>query len=204
MLQVSQKNNEKYLEQIVAIHMGTFEGFFLTFLGKGFLKTLYRGFLEHQDSDLIIALDGETPVGFLAYSKNLSAFYKWLIRHKLVQFAWYSFLAVFRNPKALIRLVRAFTYPSMTKSNQPFVELSSIGVLKHNKSKVVGSLLIQALVDKFRNSEFEYIKLETDRINNEMANYFYQKNGFVLHRVYETPEGREMNEYRYIYKEELS
>ena len=43
----------------------------------------------------------------------------------------------------------------------------------------------------------EYIKLETDADGNEKANHFYQKNGFVLHHIYETPEKRKMNEYRF-------
>ncbi|WP_161979001.1 GNAT family N-acetyltransferase [Streptococcus sp. S784/96/1] len=197
MVEIRQDNNEQYINQIVEIHMETFEGFFLTFLGKGFLKTLYRGFLEHPDSDLIVAVDNSEPIGFLAYSKKLSSFYKWLIRHRLLQFAWYSLLAVFRKPKAFLRLLRAFTYPSTSKTDSCFVELSSIGIRKTSKSKGLGSMLIQTLVDKFRDSEFEYIKLETDAVENELANYFYQKNGFELYHTYETPEGRKMNEYRY-------
>ena len=42
------KENPSYeqtiINQIVDIHMKTFTGFFLTFLGKGFLKQLYKGF----------------------------------------------------------------------------------------------------------------------------------------------------------------
>lgn len=42
-----------------------------------------------------------------------------------------------------------------------------------------------------------YISLETDTIDNETANRFYQKRGFKIARKYVTPEGRMMNEYRY-------
>ena len=57
--------------------------------------------------------------------------------------------------------------------------------------------MIQRLYDIADGERFEYIKLETDRYDNEGANYFYQKNGFVLDHVFETPEKRCMNEYRY-------
>ena len=42
-----------------------------------------------------------------------------------------------------------------------------------------------------------YITLETDAENNEAANVFYRKNGFVQAREYVTREGRRMIEYRY-------
>ena len=45
--------------------------------------------------------------------------------------------------------------------------------------------------------EYEYINLETDALNNDSVNRFYQKNGFVLSKTYVTDEGREMNEYRF-------
>ncbi|HEM4090550.1 TPA: GNAT family N-acetyltransferase, partial [Streptococcus suis] len=43
--------NENEINKVVEIHLATFEGFFLTFLGKGFLKNLYTGFLEHPSSE---------------------------------------------------------------------------------------------------------------------------------------------------------
>ena len=48
------KDKEK-INEVVDIHMKSFSGFFLTFLGKGFLKQLYKGFLEEKNSDLIVA-----------------------------------------------------------------------------------------------------------------------------------------------------
>ena len=41
-------SNNECIDEIVDIHMETFTGFFLTFLGKGFLKQLYKGFIEHN------------------------------------------------------------------------------------------------------------------------------------------------------------
>ena len=46
-------------------------------------------------------------------------------------------------------------------------------------------------------AKYAYITLETDAVDNEEVNRFYQKNGFTLARTYETREGRKMNEYRY-------
>ena len=185
------------LDEVVTIHMNTFEGFFLTFLGKGFLRQVYKGFIGHENSGLIVAKNNNSIVGVLAYSENLSEFYKFLIRKKILYFAWYSLGAVIRKPSTFFRLIRAFLKPSETKRIDKYVELSSIGVSPEAKGKNIGSCMIDKLKELFNSDEFQYINLETDAINNDSVNAFYIKNGFVLTRTYETPEGRLMNEYRW-------
>ena len=96
-----------------------------------------------------------------------------------------------------MRLVRAFLKPSESVREEKYVELASIGVRPDCKSGGVGSVLIDALKERVDFSEFAYITLETDAVDNETANKFYVKNGFSLEREYETHEGRKMNEYRY-------
>lgn len=187
----------KELEEVVKIHMETFTGFFLTFLGKGFLKQMYKGFITHDSSGLIVAKKGNRIVGVLAYSEDLSAFYSYLIKTKLIQFAWYSLGAAIRKPSAMLRLIRAFLKPAETKRIEKYVELSSIGVLPESKGQHVGSKMIDKLKEMFDENRFAYINLETDAVDNDGANAFYIKNGFKLERSFETPEGRKMNEYRW-------
>lgn len=188
--------DKELVDEVVEIHMETFPGFFLTFLGKGFLRQLYKGFIEHTKSDLILAVEDKKVIGFCAFSEDLSGFYKYLIKKRLVYFAWYAIGAFFRKPKILFRLLRAFTYSSESKRDVSYIELSSIGVLPVEKNKGVGGALIKFMYELIDKEKFEYIKLETDRDNNEGANCFYKKCGFELAHSYETPEGRGMNEYR--------
>ena len=148
------------INQIVDIHMKTFTGFFLTFLGKGFLKQLYKGFSSHEQSGLIVAEQKDSVVGFLAYSEDLSAFYRYLIKKSLVPFAWYSIGATIRKPSAMIRLVRAFLKPDESKREEAYIELSSIGVLPQMKGHNIGSRLIDELKGKYDSNRFSYIKLE--------------------------------------------
>lgn len=190
-------DDPKYVSEVVDIHMKTFSGFFLTFLGRGFLKTLYTGFMDYKQSDVIIALKNESIIGFCAFSSDLSGFYKYLIKKKIGLFALYGIGAFFRKPQILFRLLRAFTYSSASKRDESYVELSSIGVLPSEKNLGVGSLLIEYLIECIKNEKYMYVKLETDNENNEGANKFYKKNGFKLANTYTTPEGRIMNEYRY-------
>lgn len=192
------KNEKKSIEQTVNIHIQTFTGFFLTFMGKNFLKQMYTSYCEHENSDLLVAQDDNGEIiGFLAYSSNMSGLYKFMIKKHLVAFAWCSLGAFFRKPKVFMRLIRAFLKPGESKRQEKYVELASIGVKPESKSSGIGSQLISELKNRVDFKNFEYISLETDAVNNEAANKFYVKNGFVLARTYKTREGREMNEYRF-------
>ena len=194
--EVSKKENN-VIKQVVYIHLDTFRGFFLTFMGKGFLKQMYRAYTRHGSSKLLIAEEEGRVVGFLAYSGNLSELYKFMLKKQLFAFAWYSLWAFIRKPKIFMRLVRAFLKPSESVRKEKYVKLTSIGIDPANKSKGVGSMLIDEMKKLVDFSDYRYISLETDANDNEVANKFYLKNGFELVGQYQTKEGRKMNEYRY-------
>ena len=193
-------NSFECIDEIVEIHLSTFKGFFLTFLGKGFLKQLYKGFIEYDKSNLIVAEKNNKIVGFIAYSEDMSSFYKYLIKHRLISFAWYAFLAFLRKPKILFRLFAAFGKSEEVKRKEKYIELASIGVAPLSKGEGIGTQMITYLKNCVNFENFAYISLETDAENNENVNYFYQKNGFVLARSYKTKQGRKMNEYQLMNK----
>ncbi len=190
-------DDKQIVRQIVDVHMETFQGFFLTFMGSGFLKEMYSSYAEHAASDILVAVQDGNLVGFLAYSEDMSGLYKHMIKKHLIPFAWYSFLAFLRKPRVFMRLVRAFLKPGESAREEEYVELASIGVSLRAKNTGVGSELISALKQAVDFERFAYITLETDALDNEGANHFYVKNGFALHRSFTTREGREMNEYRF-------
>ena len=199
MIQIRNISSEEknVVNDIILIHSKAFQGFFLTFMGNGFLKQMYRSYIEYNNSGVLVAFENERPVGFLAYSGDLSGLYKYMIKKRLLLFAWYSLMAFFRKPTVFMRLIRAFLKPREAKRKEKYVELASIAVDPNINSNGVGSRLIDALKAKIDFNEYAYITLETDAINNEGANCFYKKNGFVLEREFETNEGRKMFEYRW-------
>lgn len=193
------KSNEKELiNEIVTIHLNTFTGFFLTFMGRGFLKQMYQSYCDHDESGLLVAEEDGKALGFLAFSSNFSGLYKFMIKTRLIQFGWYSIGAFFRRPSAFMHIISAFLKPGESKREEKYVELSSIGVDPNVKSKGIGSKLIDALKDNVDFNKFAYINLETDAVDNEGAIHFYEKNGFVRERMFETDEGRKMYEYRFV------
>lgn len=193
------KPEEKILiNEIVTIHLNTFTGFFLTFMGRGFLNQMYQSYCDHGESGLLVAEEEGKAVGFLAYSGNFSDLYKYMIKTRLIPFAWYSVGAFLRRPSSFMHIIKAFLKPGEAKREEKYVELSSIGVDPSTKSRGVGTRLIDELKKKVDFSKFAYITLETDAVNNDGAIHFYEKNGFVQERTFETDEGRKMYEYRFM------
>ena len=189
---------KKIIDEIVTIHLNTFTGFFLTFMGRGFLKQMYQSYCDHEGSGLLVAENNGKSIGFVAYSSNFSDLYKFMIKTRLVQFGWYSIGAFFRRPSAFIHIIKAFWKPGEVKRKEKYVELSSIGVDPDSKSKGIGSMLIDNLKKLVDFEKYAYITLETDAVNNEGAIRFYEKNGFVRERMFVTGEGRKMYEYRFV------
>ena len=190
-------DEKKIIDEILTIHLNTFTGFFLTFMGRGFLRQMYQSYCDHEESGLLVAEGDGKTVGFLAYSSDFSGLYKFMIKTRLVQFGWYSMGAFFRRPSAFLHIIKAFLKPSEVKRKEKYVELSSIGVDPNVKSKGVGSKLIEKLKKLVDFEEYAYITLETDAVNNEGAIHFYEKNGFIRERMFVTDEGRKMYEYRF-------
>lgn len=189
---------KKLIDEIVTIHLNTFTGFFLTFMGRGFLRQMYQSYCDHDESGLLVAEEEGKALGFLAFSSNFSGLYKFMIKTRLIQFGWYSVGAFFRRPSAFMHIISAFLKPGEAKREEKYVELSSIGVDTNVKLKGIGSKLIDALKNNVDFNKYSYINLETDAVDNEGAIHFYEKNGFVRERMFETDEGRKMYEYRFV------
>lgn len=190
-------DEKKLIDDIVSIHLNTFTGFFLTFMGRGFLNQMYQSYCDHKESGLLVAEEYGKAIGFLAYSSNFSELYKFMIKTRLIQFGCYSVGAFFRRPSSFMHIIKAFLKPREVKREEKYVELSSIGVDPNLKLKGVGSQLIKELKKKVDFNKFAYITLETDAVDNEGAIHFYEKNGFIREKMFETDEGRKMYEYRF-------
>lgn len=192
--------SSKTVDKIVEIHVEAFSDFFLTQLGKPFLKTLYQGYIDDENSGVIIAesKNSKEILGFIAYSKDYSRFFAELKRKHLLKFAFCSVGAAVRHPSFIKRLLGAFKKSNEVKRSEKYVELASIGVNSAVQGKGIGGRLVDYLISIVDYDKYEYISLETDALDNEAANRFYQKKGFKLSREYSTAEGRRMNEYRYM------
>ena len=192
-----QKANPDYIKSIAELHKKAFPTFFLTQLGVPFLRTLYSGYMEDKDSGIIVAEENGKLVGFIAYSNDYPRFYKGLMKHHLIKFAFCSLGAAIRHPSFIKRLLGAFKKSDSVVKTEKYVELASICVDPEIESRGTGSQLIGFLKSIVDFDTYAYINLETDADENDGVNKFYVKNGFKLEREFTTAEGRRMNEYRY-------
>lgn len=51
------ERDKKVIPQIADLHKSAFKGFFLTFMGKGFLKLMYKCYCKHESSNILVAYE---------------------------------------------------------------------------------------------------------------------------------------------------
>ena len=193
--------------QVVRLHISSFPGFFLSFLGPRFLRLYYESIADYSQAlGLVYRLEepGQPIVGFVCGTLGPARFYSYLIRTRLLRFALAAAGAALRKPSIVPRLVRALTYPSQTTSAHDSATLTSIAVDPEVQQRGVGSALMKAFLEAMRARGVRSVYLTTDRDHNQPVNDFYRRHGFRIHQQYVTPEGRAMNEYLIELAEDLS
>ncbi len=184
------------VDQVVAVHLASFPGFFLSFLGPDFLSLLYSAICSAQEGIAFVYLnDAGIPVGFVAGTTNPGGFYFRLLKRDWFKFALASITPILHKPSIIWRVARAVSHPSGNPIGDDVAGLFSIGVLPELQGTGAGKMLVQAFLDKAKQRGCKRVFLTTDRDNNEAVNSFYTKRGFTIERQYESPEGRRMNEY---------
>jgi glycosyltransferase involved in cell wall biosynthesis/ribosomal protein S18 acetylase RimI-like enzyme len=183
------------LEHVVAVHMESFQNFFLSQLGPGFLRVLYGSILEDGSG---IALKHENQAGldgFVFGTSEPQGFYRRLLQRRWPQFAAASLPALLRDPRILPRLLRALHNPHQFQAKANSALLMSVAVSQQAQGRGIGRQLVQAFLDEAFQRGLAAVTLTTDAANNEAVNAFYQGLGFYLSRTFKTPEGRLMNAY---------
>ena len=187
---------EVNVADVVSLHLETFPGFFLSFLGGRFLELLYQeivrdpmgiAFVSSDDSDLLL--------GFVAGVTQQEGFYLRLARKRLWSFALAGAGAALRKPSIIPRLFRALRRSQEARESSAEASLMSIGVSPAAQGRGVGRILVAAFADEIRRRGIDCFCLTTDQAANGAANAFYVSTGFSIARTYVTPEGRAMNEY---------
>lgn len=184
------------VNDVVNIHLSSFPGFFLSFLGPRFLSLFYSGICSVPEGIAFVYLnDNGTPAGFVAGTSNPRGFYSRLLKRDWLKFALASIIPVLKKPSVFKRIARAVSHPSDNPIGDDVAGLFSIGVLPELQGAGAGKKLVQAFLEEARQRGCKRVFLTTDRDNNDAVNAFYSKFGFNVERQYVTPEGRRMNEY---------
>ncbi len=167
------------VDQMVAVHLAAFQGFFLAKLGPDILALYYRAVLGYPGGIVIVADDEDgncmgfaagflDPNGFkVAFRKN-----KRKIMASLVP-------ALLRNPRLLGQtLTNVLRFSRRERIGSDVVELSSIAVA--NRRGGLGTLLLQRFEEEAFKRGGRWIILSTDSQQNEATRRFYESRGFDL------------------------
>lgn len=185
-----------HLTSVVEIHLESFPGFFLTFLGPTFLRRLYLEILRRRDHATFVAHDERGALlGFVVGVCDQGSFYGEMARHRWFRFALAATGAVLRKPSIVARLFRAFSYPKLSRSAAADALLLSLAVRPEAEGQGVGRRLVETFLIELKRRGSKSVSLTTDRDGNGRVNEFYQRAGFEVVSQYQTPEGRRMNQY---------
>jgi ribosomal protein S18 acetylase RimI-like enzyme len=183
------------LTWVINVHLESFPGFFLTFLGREFLTLLYKNIQCDPDGIVLVALSDKRLEGFIAGVTQQFGFYQRLIKRQKWAFARAAVGALLKQPKIAPRLLKALRRPQESKTASAQACLMSMGVRCESQGKGIGKQLVRAFCQTLAERGVKALCLTTDQENNEQVKRFYQRLGFYVVRTYTTPEGRVMNEY---------
>ncbi|MFA5065942.1 MAG: GNAT family N-acetyltransferase [Dehalococcoidia bacterium] len=188
--------NKNDVKRIVYIHLQSFKGFFLSFLGPSFLYNYYSCLLESESGIGLVFCKDDQILGFACGTTRPSDFYSELIRKKWLPLAISSIPACIRRPSISMRLAReVFSRPLKAGYAGKQAALLSICVLPEWEGNGFGKILLAGFINKIAGAGIDTLSLSTDQDSNDKVNKFYQNNGFTLACTYVTSEGRLMNEY---------
>ncbi|HXE95882.1 MAG TPA: GNAT family N-acetyltransferase [Dongiaceae bacterium] len=189
---------------VVKVHLASFPGFFLSFLGPGFLSLFYSGICSaHEGIAFVYLNNAGIPAGFVAGTSNPGGFYSRLLKRDWIKFALASIFPVLKKPSVIKRLLRAVSHPSDNPVGDDVAGLFSIGVLPELQGTGAGKKLVRAFLNEATKRACKKVFLTTDRDNNDSVNSFYTSLGFSVEHQYVTPEGRRMNQYWITLSEEV-
>jgi len=184
------------LRDVVAVHLRSFPGFFLSQMGSRFLLCLYDELLGTPSGIALVCKQGHKLLGFVAGTAEPRGFYKRLLVRKGHRFALASVLPVLRDPMIVPRLLNALRKTKEEADGEVCGLLMSIAVDPEAQARGIGAALVQEFLAECKKRGLSSVHLTTDQLGNDGANHFYSKLGFSLSRVITTPQGRVMNDYR--------
>lgn len=182
------------VDEIVKIHQSAFKDFFLTSLGRGFLKLYYSTFIKCNDGVVYCAEKKGTIAGFSACSYVSRGFNTKLIKRNIFGFGVEALRLLFTTPKAILRLVKNLNKEDNTgavKDDGTYAELYSIAVNPECQGGGVGKSLLTVTESDVREHN-DKISLTTDYYNNEKTIGFYHSLGYADYYEFTTYPNRKM------------
>ena len=175
------------------IHIKSFNDFFLSTLGKDFLRTYYKAVLQFEESIAVCAINTQGKlVGFATGSMQATGYNRRLLSANCRGFLLVALKLIFTKPKAIIRLLKNLTKQANPADDGNYAELLSIAVLPTEKGNGVGKGLLNYFEAEAMKRGCTKVALTTDFENNDGVVAFYRKNGYGVFYEFITYPNRKM------------
>jgi len=167
-------------QAIADLHLKAFISFFLSSLGRKFLKIFYQTIIKNPNSIAFGLFNGEKLVAFSIGTSKKKGFYSKILKKSGLALLWAALPQLISKPQNITRLF--FSLKSNEIENVKIANsacLLSICVDPEIGSKGYGKKVLRAFESKaflFANT----ITLTTDTDDNQAANSFYLSNGYLL------------------------
>src|SRR5665811_1624133 len=169
------------VDDVVSIHLESFPGFFLSFLGRRFLTLYYSGICSAEEGLGFVFLNSDYElIGFVAGTTNPRGFYTRLLKRYWLRFSLASVGAILRKPSSARRIGRALYHSEQNPVGSEVAGLFSIGVHPELQDVGAGKELVTAFLEESKAKGCTRVFLTTDRDNNKIVNDFYQNIGFII------------------------
>jgi ribosomal protein S18 acetylase RimI-like enzyme len=165
-------------DAVADIHAASIDQGFLVRLGRRFLRQLYLGIASDAGSRVFVAVDGQQIVGFAAFSRDVGAMYRHVLRSRFFRLGLAAVPAAL-NPFLVREIFDTLRYPAKQHAQRlPAAEILSIAIRPGARGGGVGRRLLDELYGAARAAGVDEVKvLAGARL--EGANRFYAQCGFV-------------------------
>lgn len=164
---------------IVDVHIDSFPKYFLTEMGRAFLKTYYRSYLFH-DSFIAICVEDSRGVicGFCFGTTKSSGYSRRLIIGSIFSYAVLGVLLLATKPISLYHIYRNFSKTGDKDEKRDYAEILSLGVTSSHQGKGLGRKLVERFEGCLLEKNLDKVSLTTDLDNNDNAKRFYDALGY--------------------------
>ncbi|MCP4589556.1 MAG: GNAT family N-acetyltransferase [bacterium] len=187
-----------HVGEAVELHMHAFPDFFLTFLGRSFLRQMYLAYADDPGTIALVANAGagDQVIGAVVGPLEPASFFRRTLLRRWWRFGLAAVGAVVRHPGIVPRMLRAVRYRGdAPEDGAQRALLASIAVGPASQGLGVGKHLTQAFLEQARSAGAPGVYLTTDADDNDAVNTFYRRRGWVLEGSFATPENRRMHRY---------
>ena len=186
--------HEGDLPTIVELHMGRLPHGFFVRLGARYLRAYHRTFIGHDSAVALVAVSGDTVVGFLVGAVDVHAHRTYVIREHGRRLAFAGAVAMLGRPPVafdflrtrLVRYARSLTRarrrpapnnPSSAVSQSSTAVLTHVAVAAAAGGRGAGTALVNAFVEAVRRRAATRIELVT-LAGKAGASGFYRRLGW--------------------------